>query len=71
MGQSHSHRLSWLPWRCKGFKGLGHVVVIIIVIAGLSLALPAAKVAVFAGLLSAVASVVALTRRGEGGALLR
>jgi hypothetical protein len=65
MGQSLLYRLSCLPWKRKGFEGRGHVVVIVILVVCLSLALPVAKVAAIAGLLSAVASFVALTRRGD------
>ncbi|KQX65406.1 hypothetical protein [Streptomyces sp. Root1310] len=65
MGQSLSHRLPLLPWGRKGAKDIGVVVVIVIV----SMSLSAAQIAACAGLLSAVASVMALSRRHEGGVL--
>ncbi|MFK0202088.1 hypothetical protein [Streptomyces lavendulae] len=71
MGQSLSHRPSWLPWGRKGSKQIGVVVVIVVVAVSLSLALPAAQIAACTGLFSAIASVVVLIRRTERGALLR
>lgn len=69
MGQSLSHRLPWRPWARKGSKEVGVLVVIVIVVVGLSLVLPAVQIAACTGLFSAVASVVALTCRTERGAL--